>query len=110
MSPQFKDQDGVLIVMPAKRLDTGSAPEVEKEVMARIEGGSTRIVFDFVNTDYVSSAGLRVVLRAAKSVKRSGGGVALCRTNTHIKEVLELSGFEMVVTVTKTLDKAIAAV
>ena len=66
-------------------------------------------MFDFGNTDYISSAGLRVILKAAKSVDKSGGGVAVCRANSHVKEVLDLSGFQMLLKVAKTVDKAIAA-
>ena len=109
MSVSFSEKDGVLIVEPLKRLDTGTSPEVEQAVFARIEAGASKIVFDFGNTDYISSAGLRVILKAAKSVDKSGGGVAVCRANSHVKEVLDLSGFQMLLKVAKTVDKAIAA-
>ncbi len=109
MSTEYKDKDGVLVVMPVERLDTSSAPAVEQEVMARIDAGTTKVVFDFERTSYVSSAGLRVLLKAAKTVVKHGGGVAVCRANSHIMEVLELSGFHVVIKVAKTVDKAIAA-
>ena len=109
MNAQYDERDGVLIVTPSERLDTGNAPAVEQEVMRRIEAGTSKIVFDFERTDYVSSAGLRVLLKVAKSLNRSGTGVAVCRTNSHIKEVLELSGFVKVFKVAKTVNKAIAA-
>lgn len=108
MTAEYTEKDGVLIVMPGSRLDTASAPSVEQQIMARIEAGASKIVFDFERTDYVSSAGLRVLLKAAKTLTKSGGGLVICRTNTHLKEVLELSGFHMVIKVAKTLDKAIA--
>ena len=109
MSTEYKDKDGVLIVMPIERLDTGTAPEVDREVMARIDAGATKVVFDFERTSYVSSAGLRVVLKAAKTVVKGGGGVAVCRANSHIMEVLELSGFHVLIKVARTVDQAIAA-
>ncbi|EXJ16013.1 STAS domain-containing protein [Imhoffiella purpurea] len=109
MTAEYKLQDDVLVVMPFERLDTISAPGVEKDVMAHIDTGTTKIVFDFQRTNYVSSAGLRVLLKAAKSVDKRGGGVGVCNANSHILEVLDISGFKMVVKIGKTLDKAVAA-
>jgi anti-anti-sigma factor len=109
VNAQYDERDGVLIVTPIERLDTGNAPAVELEVMRRIEAGASKIVFDFERTNYVSSAGLRVLLKAAKSLNRRDAGVAVCRANSHVREVLDLSGFGKVVKVAKTVSKAIAA-
>ena len=109
MTAEYKLQDDVLVVMPSERLDTRTAPGVESEVMDYIGNGTTRVVFDFNRTSYVSSAGLRVLLKAAKAVDKQGGGVGVCNANSHILEVLDISGFKMVVKIGKTLDKAVAA-
>ncbi len=110
MTAEYREKGDVLIVIPSERLDTSSAPGVEQEVVSRIDAGTVKIVFDFERTKYVSSAGLRVVLKAAKAVGKKGGGVAVCRANSHVKEVFELSGFQMVVKMEKTLDKAMAVI
>lgn len=107
MAAKFSERDDVLIVEPPQRLDTATAPGVEKEVFERMEAGATKIVFDFNNTEYISSAGLRVMLKAAKSVGPNGG-VAVCRMNSHVKDVLKLSGFEMLLKVARSVDKAVA--
>jgi anti-sigma B factor antagonist len=109
VSAEYSERDGVLIVAPQKRLDTATTPAVEQEVMARIDAGTSKVVFDFGNTEYISSAGLRVMVKAAKAVAKSGGGVAVTRTNTHVKEVLKLSGFEILLKSASSVDKAIAA-
>lgn len=110
MEAMFSDMGGALVVVPRGHLDTSNASEVEREVMARIEGGVSRVVFDFHRTEYVSSAGLRVILKAAKSAKKSGGNLAICQANDHILEVLEMSGFLSAINHTSTLDEALKSV
>lgn len=102
----FKHADA-LVVKPGKRLDTTTSPEIDREITTRIEAGDIKIVFDFDATDYVSSAGLRVMMKAAKTAGRLGGGVGLCNTNAHVREVLELCGFMSLFKVGKNLDKTI---
>ena len=109
MSILLSEQDGVLIVMPQGRLDTNNSPEAEKMILDKIEQDSTRIVYDFSKTDYISSAGLRVILKSAKLVKGKGG-VAICNTNDQIQEVFEISGFLTILAHKPDLEGAIEAV
>jgi anti-sigma B factor antagonist len=106
----FSELGGTLVVMPRGYLDTSNAPEIEKAVLERIEAGSSRIVFDFQRTEYVSSAGLRAVLKAAKLAKKSGGNLCICQANDQILEVLEVSGFLRIISHSATLDDAIQKV
>lgn len=110
MQAMFSEMGGALVVVPRGHLDTSTAPEVENEVTARIEAGTSRIVFDLQRTEYVSSAGLRVILKAAKQAKNGGGALAICQANEHILEVLELSGFLSAINHLTTLEEALEAV
>lgn len=73
MTAEYSDKQGVLVVAPLERLDTTTTPAVEQEVMTRIDAGTANVGFDFGSTDYISSAGLRVMLKAAKAVAKSRG-------------------------------------
>ncbi len=84
--------EGVFVVMPNGRLDTNNYMDAEKLVTAHVEAGDKKVIFDFSKTDYISSAGLRVILKAAKLVHKDGK-IALCNGNEQIHEVLEISGF-----------------
>ena len=84
--------EGTFVVMPNGRLDTNNSPQAETLVVGQIKAGETRVIFDFSKTDYISSAGLRVILQAAKLV-RGSGKLALCNSNEQVHEVLEISGF-----------------
>lgn len=87
------------VFSPAGRLDSNSTGAAEKLVLARMDEGATRIVFDFADLDYISSAGLRLILVAAKRVKAAGGKLALCNMQDHIREVFAMSGFLAILTV-----------
>jgi anti-sigma B factor antagonist len=84
--------EGAFVVMPNGRLDTNNAPQAEKLLVENIGAGEKRVIFDFSKTDYISSAGLRVILQVAKLVRKDGR-VVLCNANEQIYEVLEISGF-----------------
>jgi anti-anti-sigma factor len=74
-----------------------------------VAAGETKIIFDFSKTDYISSAGLRVILQAAKLVHKDGK-IAICNTNEQVHEVLEISGFLDMIDHFSNLQKAMAAI
>jgi anti-anti-sigma factor len=86
-------QGATLVVRPAGRLDRTTSPELERLLLARIEGGAARLLLDLAALDYVSSAGLRVVLVAGKRLKAANGALLLCGLKPAIREVFEISGF-----------------
>ncbi len=97
---------GMLIVMPTGRLGTHASTEADKLITTAIGAGDTRILVDFSKTDYISSAGLRVLLKATKHLKQVGGAFGLCNANEQIREVLEISGFATIMHCFATLEDA----
>ena len=77
--------------------------------IAKANGGK-KIVIDFAQTSYISSAGLRVLLKTAKTLHQKSGKLALCGANEQILEVLEMSGFLTMMQHHKNLDAAVEAV
>ena len=102
--------NGVFIIMPDGRFNTNTSPEAEKLIMDAIERGESKVIIDFSKTDYISSSGLRVILKTAKVLKSKNGATALCNTNKQIHEVLEISGFLAVLKVFDSLDDAMTFV
>ena len=91
--------DGVLTIAPEGRVDTATAPELESVVKSSIDQADS-VVFDFSKVDYVSSAGLRVLLSANKAMSRSGKGpVTITNANDIVKEVFEVTGFSDVLNI-----------
>jgi anti-anti-sigma factor len=82
-----------LIVAPEGRLDSNTSSGFEKDVRELLAGGARTLLMDFSGLDYMSSAGLRIVLLAAKRMKSIGGMLVICGLNETITEVFEISGF-----------------
>ena len=96
--------------MPSGRLDSNNAPQALQDIAARIENGETRIVIDFARTRYISSAGLRVILKVLHMLQQRRGAMALCNANEQIREVLEISSFLEMIECHASLDAAIRQV
>ncbi len=79
------------------RLDTMTAPELEKELNASMKDAES-LVMDFSKLDYISSAGLRVLLSAHKAMAGKGG-MKVTHVNEIVQEVLEVTGFSDILTV-----------
>jgi len=75
------------------RVDSANAASFEKELLGLFDTPPTRILLDLSALDYISSAGLRVVLMAAKRAKQTQGRLVLCGMQPHVREVFEISGF-----------------
>lgn len=85
--------DDILVVQPIGRLDSTSSPELERVLVENLDAGTKRLLFDFSSLDYISSAGLRVVLLAGKRLRPVQGKMALVGMRDVVREVFEMSGF-----------------
>ena len=79
------------------RLDTTTAPQLEEELSKSLDGIS-ELVFDFGALDYISSAGLRVLLSAQKTMNRQGG-MKIANVSETIMEIFEVTGFSDILTI-----------
>ncbi len=90
------------------RVDSANAKEFDEQLGAVIDQGASNLVVDCGGLNYISSAGLRVLLIAIRKTNEAGGGLALCAVPDHIREVLEVSGFVRLTKVFATADEAVA--
>ena len=79
------------------RLDTVTAPELEKELKGSLDGVS-ELTLDFAGLEYISSAGLRVLLSAQK-IMSCKGGMKIKNVNETIMEIFEVTGFSDILTI-----------
>ena len=87
-----KKQDGSKLVIALEgRLDTTTAPELEQELKTSLDG-VTDLTLDMTNLDYISSAGLRVLLSAHKTMMKQGQ-MKVTNASEIVKEVFEVTGF-----------------
>ena len=90
------DQDAVTLIVSG-RLDTQTAPELENELDVS-RSDAKELVFDMTNLEYVSSAGLRVILKAQKAMNTKGS-MKLTGVNDSIMEVFDITGFLDILTI-----------
>lgn len=86
-----------LNVTLAGRLDTVTAPQLEAELNDALQG-VTKLVFDFTNLEYLSSAGLRVLL-ASQKIMNKQGEMVIKNVNETINEIFDVTGFSDVLTI-----------
>lgn len=84
--------DGVVTLHLVGRLDTNTCMKLQETSLPILDEGKS-LVFDFAGLDYVSSAGLRVILMAQKRAKAKGGTLAIRHVAASIMEILEMTGF-----------------
>lgn len=96
----IKDQDGTTLTIAIEgRLDTATAPNFENEIRDSLDGIET-LILDFNNLEYVSSAGLRVILTAQKIMNQQGN-MKIQNVNEDIMDVFEITGFSDILTIEK---------
>jgi anti-anti-sigma factor len=84
---------GAVIVAPTGRIDSTTSDRLERHLTQLLGAGERRIVVDFARVEYISSAGLRVMLALAKRMKDARGAVALCAMGEPVRQVFDLAGF-----------------
>lgn len=90
-------EGAALTVALEGRLDTTTAPELEAELKSSL-GGVTSLVIDLASLEYISSAGLRVLLSAQKTMNKQGSMVVR-NANETIQEIFEVTGFCDILTI-----------
>ena len=110
MNLEQEHRSDILILRPCGRLDSSSSPELERVVTEQLGAGVQRLVFDLSSLDYISSAGLRVILLAGKRLRASKGKLVLVGLQTMVREVFDMSGFLSLFAITATLDEGVAKV
>ena len=90
-------EDKILNVKVEGRLDTATAPELEKE-LEEVLGEAEELVFDFEGLEYMSSAGLRILLATQKKMSAKGG-MKVTNVNDVISEIFEITGFSDILTI-----------
>jgi len=93
-------ENGELIVALKGRLDTITAPELESSLNGQISQAK-RVVFDFKELEYLSSAGLRIILSSQKEVTANKAEMVIKHVNETIMDVFEMTGFSSILNIEK---------
>lgn len=110
MEIELRHAGTATIVVLSGRLDSTNATEADSTIQNCGNDQTNRLVLDLSTVNYVSSAGLRVVLLAAKRTSAKGGRFAIAGLQQNVREVFDVSGFLQILTVFDTADEAVAYV
>ena len=103
-------QNAVSVFKLNGRLDSNTSQSFEEKLFGAISNGSVQMVIDFKNIDYISSAGLRVILKATKALHREKGQIMLCSMQDYVKEVFEIAGFDTFLPIVGSMDEALKSI
>ena len=108
MQIDIKEVDSIKVVNFTGNLDTNTAPAAESQINGLLESGATKILVNFENLNYISSAGLRVLLATAKKMLATGGILKICSLNDTVQEVFDISGFSTILSLAANEADALA--
>lgn len=102
------EKNDVSIIYLNGYLDAHSAPNLEEEVNNLISHNKFKLIFEFSNLEYISSAGLGVFMTFIENVRENNGDIKLTNMVDKVKTVFELLGFNMLFEITNSVDEAIS--
>jgi anti-sigma B factor antagonist len=104
-----QDVGGVTVVQVKGRIDSTTAPALGDRLRANLAAPEVRVVLDLGALDYISSAGFRVLLLAAKRADEAGSRLVLCGISGKVSQLFDLGGFLDLFTIVGSRDEGIAA-
>lgn len=102
MKSNIEKKDDITIVRMEGRLDASTSSAMETKIMSLIESGNFKILLDFGGVEYLSSAGMRLMLSVSKKLKQLEGKVVACHMNSDVMEVVRMAGFDKVIEIYST--------
>ena len=109
MKIEVRDSNDVKILEFEGNLDTNTSPDAEATINDLIDNGSTMLLANFEELNFISSAGLRVLLATAKKLRGTGGDLRICALNPTVQEVFDISGFGSILSVYSSESEALSS-
>lgn len=109
LSIRTERSEKAAIVCPVGRVDGSNVELLESAIQEQLKAGEKKLVFDFEGLNYISSAGLRTLLVAARRLQTEGGAALFCGLAEHIAHIFEISGFNSILAVYDSRDEALSS-
>ena len=108
MFVHHETHDAMQVFRPVGRLDSATSGELEALLVEQLDAGCNGIVLDLADLDYISSAGLRVILMTGKRLRAAGGRLVLARMRDSVRDLFEMSGFLGLFPLADSVEQALA--
>lgn len=105
---QIEEADKYCLLHFSGKLDALSSPSAEKKILDLIAQDHIFLIFNFTEVDYLSSAGLRILLASTKKVKAHNGNIIIYGVQEHVMEVFKMTGFDHLLNIVNSRAEAIA--
>lgn len=110
MAIETLPESATVFVLADHRLDSSNAGAFNEELECATGAARRAVVIDMQGLDYISSAGLRTIMKVARKLQQRGGSLALCSLSGDVRDVFETSGFDQLIAIHLTRAEAAAAV
>ena len=107
VSIKEESRGDVLILKMSGRLDAVSSPAVERKIFDYLDRDKHKLLLDFSGIDYLSSAGLRMLLSVTKKIRSLSGKLILYSITMNVMEILKMSGFDHVLDIALTEEEGV---
>ena len=107
MEIEHRVENEILIFAIKGRLDAATAPTAEDTIRETMVDDTKRLLFDLSALEYLSSGGLRVILGAAKEIRRREGKVVLAALKPYVYEIFEVSGFTAMIPIKDSVEEGL---
>jgi anti-anti-sigma factor len=107
MDVEVKTVGDIQVLVVMKRFDAYTAGPVEATLNKLIAEGARKVVCDFSQTEYLASAGLRVLITATRNLQRVNGKLVLCSVKPYVLEVFDISGLKKIFKMYDSVDAAL---
>jgi len=108
MSLDVSTVDSTTIITLVPRFDSVTAPAIEADLKTLTQKNPRSVLFDFSKTEYIASAGLRVLLSTTREIKKAGGTVALVSLSPQVRQVFQIGGFTQIFAIYSSREEALA--
>lgn len=96
MEIEVEEKGEVVVLRLHGRLDAASSPQIEKKINSIIEAGHFRLILNFAGVEYLSSAGMRLMLSVSKKLGHLEGKMVACSLHDEVMDVIKMAGFQEV--------------
>ena len=106
-SIHVSSRDGTSILALKGRVDAATSGQIHERIMDEIEKGCRRMIIDFSEVTYISSAGLRILIYASKALTKNSGTLVITALNDNIQKIFEMTGLSKLFHITKDIPSAL---
>ena len=102
-------KEGATVINLQGRIDAANSNQIHERIMDEVERGANRIIINFSEVSYISSAGLRILIYASKALKKNSASLVICSMSSSIEKIFQISGLTSLFTIHPDLETSLSS-